>query len=246
METIFQTIVGSKLYGIDNEESDLDLKGYCFPNISAIIGLDKFEQIEQNNGLTGKKKIECVIYGIEKFFRLCLKGNPTVLELAFAERVPGMVQISSHYSESLNRFIRENLIVKSIFRAYFGYFRAQVQKLKTKKYDDISRRRELFVKYGYDVKFAAHAYRLGRQCVELLNDSANFSPTLSDYNKDMILSILNGKLSHDSCLMHLRFLEQSMRQAESLSILPRTYDYAKAKNFYFNLVYDYLEEHYFY
>ena len=70
MKVLFETITGSKLYGIANEESDTDIKGFAIPNIDCILGLKNFEQKESSNGKEGPDKVESVIYSVHKYFHL--------------------------------------------------------------------------------------------------------------------------------------------------------------------------------
>jgi len=73
---IFKAIGGSHLYGTSRPDSDTDIRGICFPPMTALLGLSNFEQHE----LPGE---DTVIYGLRKFCRLALKANPNILEMLF-------------------------------------------------------------------------------------------------------------------------------------------------------------------
>lgn len=244
MKILFKTITGSRLYGIANEDSDTDMKGFGVPNLNYILGLMDMEQKECSNGLEGRDKIETVIYTVKKYFKLCIKGNPTVLELAFAERVPGMIVNNSMVAHVINDFIREHCIVKSHFNAYYGYFQSQVKKLKEKKYDQNSNRIALIEKYGYDTKFAAHAYRLGAQCCQLLMDKDNFTPRLSGQILETTLDIRNGNMNLKSVLMYLELMDGFLLSSKESSKLPDEVDMEKVNVFFTNFMLDYILENY--
>ncbi len=71
MEIIWNTIVGSNLYGLQTEDSDVDYKGIYMPNRENIyptkyqlLGLDNFnadEKTEFCDGDGSNKKKECII-----------------------------------------------------------------------------------------------------------------------------------------------------------------------------------------
>jgi hypothetical protein len=198
MKTLLKTVVGSKLYGIDGPDSDTDYKGFGIPGIEEVLGFNCCEQIESSNGLLGKHKEECVIYNLKKFLKLCASGNPTVLEIAFTPR-----RFHAEFTvlgDQVTKFVRENMLHKKMYNAYRGYFNSQLHKLKNKVYDEKSVRQDLIAKYGYDVKFAAHAKRLGIQCGELLRFGKEFSPVLSPTCQLIVRRIRNGEVSYDEVI----------------------------------------------
>jgi predicted nucleotidyltransferase len=75
---IFETVHGSRAYGLETPTSDTDLKGIFVPALSALHGfLPAPEQIEVSS--------ERVLYDYRKFFRLAAACNPTVIELLFTD-----------------------------------------------------------------------------------------------------------------------------------------------------------------
>jgi len=73
---IFRAITGSRAYGLDTPESDVDTRGVCIPEARYILGLGTFEQWESEDS-------DHVIFGLSKFVRLALQGNPNIIELLF-------------------------------------------------------------------------------------------------------------------------------------------------------------------
>ena len=117
MKPSFVTIVGSKLYGISTPSSDTDFKGFGFCEIDEIIGLKTFEQQQYNNHKPdGPEKAEGQVYDIRYYFKLCLKANPTVIEIAFADSSFWMH--STEIGKEVAEFVRNNMLTQRLFPAY--------------------------------------------------------------------------------------------------------------------------------
>lgn len=75
---IYETIYGSRAYGLATETSDTDLRGVFVPPPLAFMGFAaQPDQIEPS--------AERVLYEIRKFFRLAAACNPTVIEVLFTD-----------------------------------------------------------------------------------------------------------------------------------------------------------------
>lgn len=71
---ILLTLGGSYAYGLENENSDLDIRGIAIENKNEIIGLQKFEQFIN-------KETDTTIYGLRKIINLLLNCNPNTIEI---------------------------------------------------------------------------------------------------------------------------------------------------------------------
>lgn len=75
---VFETVHGSRAYGLATSSSDTDLRGVFVPSAAAIHGfLERPDQLEPAP--------ERVLYEIRKFFRLAAASNPTVIEILFTD-----------------------------------------------------------------------------------------------------------------------------------------------------------------
>lgn len=119
VDILFKTLTGSRLYGMHNEESDYDTKGFGVESLDYFFGLKEWQQTVTKDE---DKKEECTIYSIKRYVGLCVKGNPTVLETAFAG--DSYTIIETPVGKEVRKFIRGNCITKEVFKAYSAYVRA--------------------------------------------------------------------------------------------------------------------------
>lgn len=79
-QLILQVLAGSQAYDLAGPDSDRDTRGVCMPPKAALIGLQAFEQHQD-------EKSDNVVFGLPKFVRLALEGNPNLIETLFTEDV---------------------------------------------------------------------------------------------------------------------------------------------------------------
>lgn len=120
---IFEAIVGSHAYGTNDELSDEDYRGVCIPPLSILLGFNKFEQ---KDGWDGKYD-DRVIYNISKFFTMCLKNNPAIIELFF---LPESVILRKSYIWDQIVSKRDLFLSKNITNTFSGYAHAQLHRIK--------------------------------------------------------------------------------------------------------------------
>ena len=118
--TIYLVASGSLGYGTHNENSDLDLRGILIEPEQYLYGLHTFDQFEN-------KKYDTVIYGLKKFFRLALQGNPNILELLGIEAAGVIKCAKSGY------WIRENVDIflsRAVINSFGNYAVSQLRRLQ--------------------------------------------------------------------------------------------------------------------
>jgi len=227
MKNIFATIVGSKLYDVATENSDTDFRGIGFTDISNIIGLNNQEQEQYKNDVPdGKDKIEGTCYDVKYFLRLAMKGNPTIIEVAFAD--PKFHIMTTPIGLEVCEFIKSNFLTKFLFRPYSAYHQAQIRKLQSVK--PIGKRKELFDKYLYDLKFCFHSYRLARQCTIIMQEGI-LRPTLDPIDKEIGLNIRNGMYSKEQAIELLQKVDVEMYDAYKSTSLPEKPNFNKVNDF---------------
>lgn len=177
--TIYLTVMGSQAYGVSTDTSDQDIYGVCippkelvFPHLAGEIPgfgrqVQRFEVWSEHHIRHPDKQVEYdfAVYGIVKFFQLCMDNNPNMLDSLC---VPRNCVI---HSTAISEFIRENrkmFFHKGSYQKFRGYSYAQMSKIRNKTNSSNPKRAEDIEKNGMDTKFAYHVVRLALECEQIL------------------------------------------------------------------------------
>ena len=135
--TIYVTLHGSQAYGLQNEFSDVDVKGICIPPPEVENHLyHRFEQSQNAKWLEDKlsylknpknPKFESEIYSLRKFFLLAAEVNPNIIELLFT--IPEQHYISHPIMEKVLAN-REMFLSNKARYTFAGYACAQAKKIE--------------------------------------------------------------------------------------------------------------------
>lgn len=119
---IFETVVGSRAYGIHHAESDYDKAGVMIPGKEYFFGFQKFEQFR------GFEEKDRVCYDIRKALRLISDNNPNMMDLLW---MPDRCVITR--SPYWDTFIenRDIFVTKRCRYTFSGYAIAQLNRIKT-------------------------------------------------------------------------------------------------------------------
>jgi predicted nucleotidyltransferase len=120
--TIFETVVGSRAYGIHNDTSDHDKSGVMIPGIEYFYGLTRFDQFQ------GYPDEDKTIYDIRKALRLISDNNPNMMDLLW---VPERCVIASTHYWDIIREHRSLFVSKRCRYTFSGYAIAQLERIKT-------------------------------------------------------------------------------------------------------------------
>jgi predicted nucleotidyltransferase len=190
---MYLTIMGSVAYGVadttsEEEQSDLDLYGFCippkeivFPHLAGEVwgfgrykeGMPKnsFGQYQQHHVLDpsargGKgREYDLTIYNIVKYVQLCSECNPNMIDSLFTHEtcVLHCTRVGQILRDNRKKFLHQGICDK-----FKGYAYSQVKKLEGKDPAEGSKRHALIQKYSYDTKFAYHIVRLLNEAEQLL------------------------------------------------------------------------------
>jgi len=138
---IYRCQVGSKAYGLANDNSDDDLRGIYLP--PARLHWSLYELPEQLESADDNK--DEVYWELEKFLRLALKANPNVLETLWTP----MVLVACEIADEL-RSIRSAFLSKHLYKTYSGYVLSQFRRMAN----------SIEKKGSYKTKHAMHLVRL--------------------------------------------------------------------------------------
>lgn len=177
-EVILLTTVGSTALGLESENSDIDEMGICIETPEDLLGFSTFEQTiyrtaQDRTGKFDAKSeagdIDLTIYGLRKYVRLSLGGNPNLITLLFMPR-----KLCSTYTTLAAdlQALRDHFVAKSTLKAFLGYAKAQRIKLAGSR-DTRS--------HAYDLKYAMHFVRLMMQGYELGSNGTLSFPMPEEY-----------------------------------------------------------------
>jgi hypothetical protein len=204
---IYRCVVGSKAYGLDDAESDIDRRGIYLPPAElhwSLYGVP--EQLDYN-------ATEEVYWEAQKFVTLALKANPNVLECLYSPLVEHATPLARELLE-----IRQKFLSKMVYQTYNGYVISQFKKLQA----DLRNKTE--VKW----KHVMHLLRLLLAGIEVL-EHAELSLDAGNH-RDQLLAIKRGEIPFDECESWRRTLHVRFDEAFQKTELPQRPDYDAANS----------------
>jgi uncharacterized protein len=205
---IYRCIVGSRAYGLDNEQSDTDRRGIYLP--PAMLHWSLYGIPEQ---LENKKNDECY-WELQKFLIVALKANPNVLECLYTPLVETVSPIAQELLD-----IREIFLSKLVYQTYNGYVLSQFKKME----QDLRNTGEVRSKH------AMHLIRLLLSGITVLKEG--FVPVRVDDYRSQLLSIRNQEVPWDEVNRWRLDLHGEFDRAFGSTRLPERPNYEKANQF---------------
>lgn len=157
---IFETRVGSHLYGTNRPESDQDFMGIFMPSTADILGLqnppsewsanEKLSTGDRNTvGDTDRK-----YYSLRQFFCLLSEGQPGQLEMLFSNR-PNWITPSRPKADEWSKILknRELFVSKGSIMPFIGFAKAQAYKA-TVKGDNLNLLRDMILHLSRHNRFS--------------------------------------------------------------------------------------------
>jgi predicted nucleotidyltransferase len=203
--------VGSRAYGLHRPDSDTDTKGFYVPPTSSYFGLVKPpEQLESHDP-------DMVYYEIEKFIRLALKGNPTILETLWSHQDrewfpndPNVHLFAPHARDQivyLLRYGREWFLGKHLVAPFLGMAKSHMHKIMGRHAETDRERRD-----------AMHMLRIMYSARQIAREG---SPMLDvGVYRDHLLRVRNGTFDLGETLAEFEMLYTEVRDAFACSTLP--------------------------
>lgn len=187
---------GSYVHGllVDGPDSidDFDFMSiFCAPR-DHYLGLN---QVKETNEVMRDTGLDLVEYELRKMLVLLSRGNPNVLSLLWLK--PEHYIFKSAWGEELiNR--RELFSTIAAYDSFCGYAIGQLKKAGAKSARGWrgDKRKELFEKFGYDTKNAAHCLRLLRMGREFI-ETGILNVDRTELDREEILDVKLGKYSLD-------------------------------------------------
>lgn len=128
-KVILAVLAGSRGHGFDTPESDYDIHGVFVKPTEIVLGLDGVgtETYEWKGEYEGTP-CDFVMHEIGKFLHLCLKGNPTALDVLAFDVLPGFSDDTWYDAGSLGALLPK-LLHKNTLKPFLGYAKDQLRKL---------------------------------------------------------------------------------------------------------------------
>ena len=205
---IFRCVIGSRAYGLDDDDSDIDRRGIYLPPTTlhwSLYGVP--DQLE--NDATQE-----VYWELQKFVVLALKANPNVLECLYTP----LVETATPLAQELLG-VKEVFLSKLIFQTYSGYVASQFKKMQT----DI--RNQGKVKW----KHVMHLIRLLLSGIHVLKEG--FVTVAVGEHRDRLLAVKSGELMWDEVEAWRLALHQEFNSAFEHTMLPERPNYERANEF---------------
>jgi uncharacterized protein len=205
---IYKCVVGSRAYGLDHSESDVDRRGVYLPPAEmhwSLYGVP--EQLENT------ETDECY-WELQKFLTLALKANPNVLEVLYS---PLVEQVADLGQELLD--MRAAFLSKLVYQTYNGYVQSQFKKMTA------TVRNHGQVK----PKHAMHLIRLLLSGITVLRES--LVPVRVDEHRDRLIAIRDGHMDWEDVDAWRLELHKEFDAAFETTNLPDQPDYDAANAF---------------
>lgn len=196
---------GSRGHGFAVEaDADYDYRGIFISRNDEILSLDRPKETLEF-GSSGDNEAEFVLHEVEKFFRLSIQGNPSVISLLFLPKFNIKDNVGDTIVANRELFLSEPAIRK----AFGGYAMSQILYLK---------RNHKFRDGKKIAKHIKHCFRLFDEGQELL-ETGKITLPLKDAQKYLRISEMN-----DEQAWQKMFEERNAEFMSCKSILPKEVD----------------------
>jgi predicted nucleotidyltransferase len=205
---IYRCVVGSRAYGLDNDESDTDRRGiYLAPADLQWSLFGAPEQFEDN-------ATQSCYWELQKFLIMALKANPNILECLYSPIVEKVTPVGEELLA-----LRKQFLSQMIFQTFNGYAMSQFKKIE----QDIRNHGEVRWKH------AMHLLRL------LLTGAAALRtgnvPVRVEAHHDRLLTVKRGDMPWAEVDTWHKELHRDFERALAETKLPERPDYETANRF---------------
>jgi len=205
---IYRCVVGSRAYGLDNDESDTDRRGiYLAPAELQWSLFGAPEQFEDN-------AVQSCYWELQKFLTMALKANPNILECLYSPMVEKVTPLGKELLD-----LREAFLSQMIFQTFNGYAMSQFKKIE----QDI--RNSGQIKW----KHAMHLLRLLLTGAETLRNGS--VPVQVEAHRERLLAVKRGELPWAEVDAWRKELHRDFERALAETKLPERPDYEAANRF---------------
>lgn len=221
------TMVGSRAFNLENENSDFDVRGIVYDNYVSLFGTKKHKRESVFSYIYEEKKEDIVIYTLRDFVTNAANGSPSALELLgnYVDKY-----IWDKNGEDLCFYSDEWFVHKNLYHSYLGYLNSNLAYLKGQTL------RNEFVKAN---KNAANIFRIYYQVKMILENHILFNEI---EQVDYLKRIKNGEIFNFSCESDIRefycMIKNKKEELKNLfenSRLPDKANFEKIDNWLINV-----------
>ncbi len=205
---IYRCVVGSRAYGLNNDDSDTDRRGiYLAPAELQWSLFGAPEQFEDNAA-------QSCYWELQKFLAMALKANPNILECLYSPMVEKQTPLAAELLTVRDRFLSQ-----MIFQTFNGYAMSQFKKIE----QDIRNHGEVRWKH------AMHLLRLLVTGAAALRDAR--VPVRVEVHRERLLAVKRGELPWTEVDAWRKDLHRDFEFALAGTRLPERPDYEAANRF---------------
>lgn len=225
--THYLVITGSTAYGCNNaDSSDEDLVGWVIPPVEIAFPhlageIDGFGtpkprfttwQKHHIDDPESRKQYDVTLYGVAKFFHLCMENNPNLLDTLFTSRrcIKHITQVGEILRDNRKLFLSTHC-----YQKFRGYAYSQLHKMGIKQPKEGSKRAEIVKLHGYDTKFSYHLIRLLLEAEQILIEG----DLDLERNSEILKAIRRGEWSEEKIVNWFDAKERSMEELYAKSTL---------------------------
>jgi hypothetical protein len=205
---IYRCVVGSRAYGLDGPDSDVDRRGFYLPPADLHWSLHGVPEQLENAAAE-----ECY-WELQKFIDLALRANPNVLECLYTPLV-------EHATPLAQRLLamRAGFLSKLAYQTFNGYVLSQFKKLE----------QDLRAQGALRWKHVMHMLRLLLSGITLLREGV--LPIAVGPHRERLLAIRAGAVPWDEVEAWRHDLHRALDEAYRQTCLPDRPDYQAANDF---------------
>lgn len=198
-------IAGSYSYGLNTDQSDVDIRGWYFPDKLDLLGL-----VNKRDSVVTDDQLDLTLFSFHKFIHNLTQCNPNAVEWIGVRREHQL------YASPVARYIIDNpemFLSKRVFYTFSGYADSM---LKAIEQDKITHRnRKPPERIG---KHLAHLLRLYYTGISILK--VGKVDVYLDKQRELLLAVRRGEVELEKIYRMRELLQTKLQQAYDESMLP--------------------------
>ena len=208
----------------ENGTDDVDLFAVIVQPARWYWSVSAYHQHRQHFDTNGQG-LDVVGFDVRKFLAMAAKGNPNVHTWLWSPATGDRRDAWVGRGGQILLANRERLLSQAMFGAILGYATGQFRKMRSGSTHGYmgAKRKELLLRYGYDIKDASHCLRLlhmGR----LLGETGNLYVRLPDPELNEVLEVKRGGWTLGRLEVRVEDLFGAFQAARRHSHLPEAVD----------------------